>query len=48
MDEINSDEKERITLEVINFISREINLLPMADAPPDLILNKGQHMLDSE
>lgn len=48
MDEINSDEKERITLEIINFISREINLLPMADAPPDLILNKGQHMLDSE
>lgn len=48
MDEMNSDEKERITLQIINFISREINLLPMADTPPDLILNKGPYMLDSE
>lgn len=48
MDEMNSDEKERITLKIINFISREIKLLPTADMPSDLILNKGQHMLDSE
>lgn len=47
MDEMNSDEKERITLKIINFISREIKLLPTADMP-DLILNKGQYMLDSE
>lgn len=45
---MNSDEKERITLKIINFISREIKLLPTADTPSDLILNKGQHMLDSE
>lgn len=44
---MNSDEKERITLKIINFISREIKLLPTADMP-DLILNKGQYMLDSE
>lgn len=47
MDEMNSDEKERITLKIIDFITQELKVFPES-IEPDLVINKGQFMLDSD
>lgn len=47
MDEINSDEKERITLKIIDSITQELKVFPES-IESDLVINKGQFMLDSD
>ncbi|CAI3938163.1 unnamed protein product [Commensalibacter papalotli (ex Botero et al. 2024)] len=42
-----SDEREQFSLKITDFISHELKL-PSENVTPDLIINKGQHMLDSE
>lgn len=46
MDEICSDELEQFSLKITDFISQELKL-PSENVTPDLIINKGQHMVDS-
>lgn len=46
MDEICSDEREQFSLKITDLISQELKL-PSENVTPDLIINKGQHMVDS-